>query len=132
MFCCFLCCCRQKVTKCSMWVLSIFLFLASSFTIYISVMLFKNKDILWGVTPMTNPISETDHGGQYFKSIFHVIFFIVGLIGIVLSLLGCCTAKTRDRCSVCCFTVTGFILFLGFTCLAVSVIIINNQSFSKL
>jgi len=115
-----------------MWFLSILLFLAGAFTIYISVMLFLNKDVLWGVINMQNPISQTDHGTQYFESIFHVAFFIIGLIGIILSLLGCCTAKTRDRCSVCCFSITGFIIFVVFTGLAISVMIITNQSFAKL
>ena len=132
MFCCFLCCCRQKVTKCSIWLLSILLFLASAFTIYISVMLFKNKDMFWGLLPIENPTTETNHGTQYFKSIFHVAFFIVGLIGIILALLGCCTAKTRDRCSVCCFSIVGIILFGLFTGIAVAVIVLSNQSFSKM
>ena len=134
MFCCFLCCCRQKVSKCSIWFLSILLFLASSFTIYTSVCLFENQDIFWNIfpPPTVNPTTETDHGPDYFKSIFHVVFFIVGLIGIILALLGCCTAKTRDRCSVCCFSIVGLILFALFAAVAVVVVILHNQSFSKI
>ena len=59
-------------------------------------------------------------------------FFIVGLIGIILALLGCCTAKTRDRCSVCCFSIVGLILFVLFAATAVAVFILHNQSFSQL
>ena len=88
--------------------------------------------MFWGLLTIENPTTETNHGTQYFKSIFHVAFFIVGLIGIVLALLGCCTAKTRDRCSVCCFSIVGFILFVLFTVIAVAVIVLSNQSFSKM
>jgi hypothetical protein len=88
--------------------------------------------MFWGLLPVENPTPEINHGTQYFKSIFHVAFFIVGLIGIILALLGCCTAKTRDRCSVCCFSIVGLILFVLFTGIAVAVIILSNQSFSKM
>ena len=48
MFCCFLWCCKQKVSVVFMWILSTLLFFAGGMTIYITVCLFENKPLFGG------------------------------------------------------------------------------------
>ena len=48
MFCCFLCCCKQKVSSFFTAFYSTLLLLSGAFTIYISVCLFQNYQILGG------------------------------------------------------------------------------------
>lgn len=35
---------------------------------------------------------------------------LIGVSAVIISLLGCCTSKTKDRCSVCCFAFISFIV----------------------
>jgi hypothetical protein len=52
------------------------------------------------------------------NSRFHIYTLLLGIAAIILALLGCCTSKTRDKTSVCCFSFIGFIFLVVFVSLA--------------
>jgi hypothetical protein len=136
MFCCFLCCCKQKVSQCCMSFYSLLLFLAAAFTIYVSVCLFLNAEPLGGMLKAdTSTLTEsgsTENANEqlYFNSYIHMFVFVSGVSGLIVSLLGCCTSRVSDRCCVMSYTVlllAFFGVFAVFGLVAMSIHLQSNE-----
>jgi hypothetical protein len=95
---------------------SFLLFLSGAFTVYVSVCLFLNVELLGGALSKAEPPASSTNGAVeadkelYFNSYIHMFIFISGICGLIVSLLGCCTSRVSDRCCVMCYT----ILLVGF------------------
>ena len=118
MFCCFLCCCKQQVSKYCMSFYSFLLFLSGGFTIYVAVCLFLNVELLGGLLKKeeeTADPQETEKKPVYLNSYIHMFIFISGVCGLIVALLGCCTSRVTGKCCVISFTVLLLAFFSVFT-----------------
>ena len=122
MTCCFLCCCKQKVARVCLHMWSFLLFLSGIFTIYISICLFLKIDILGGIASTKGDGTGLENDGpkmkvrniNYFDSYVHTGTLICGVLAIMLSILGCCTSISRDRCFVGILSLFSFLLLVVF------------------
>lgn len=131
MFCCFLCCCKQKVSKYCMSFYSLLLFLAGGFTIYVAVCLFLNVELLGGLLKNESEESNSDQTEQkpiYLNSYIHMFIFISGVCALIVALLGCCTSRVTGKCCVLCFTILLLAFFAVFTIAGLLMISIHLQS----
>ena len=130
MFCCFLCCCKQKASKYCMGFNSMLLFLSGAFTIYVSVCLFLNVELLGGILKNANGPSSGDIQNKqvYLNSYIHMFIFVSGVLGLIMSLLGCCTSRVSDRCCLSCFTVVLIIFCLVFNIAGIIMVSIHLQT----
>lgn len=120
MLCCFLCCLKQRW---SIWLLtanSVLLFLAGVFVIYVSICLYNGSTILG---------EESGDQSELSLDSYLVIFsMLMGCFALIVAFLGCCTARTRDKCSVFFFTTiaiafSAIFLFSG----SIMMVLHNNE-----
>ena len=123
MFCCFLCCCKRKASKVCMNIHSTLLFLSGAFTIYVSICLFFNIQLLGGV--LRTEEEKQDDSKIYFNSYIHMFIFVSGILALIMSLLGCCTSRVSEKCCVCCFTTVLLGFFVVAAVFAMIMIAIN-------
>lgn len=135
MTCCCLCFCKQKVARVCLHTWSILLFLSGIFTIYISICLFLKIEILGGIAStkgegdgLENEDSKKVRNINYFDSYVHTGTLICGVLAIMLSILGCCTSISRDRCFVGILSVFSFLLLVVFGFFGGVMITLNSHS----
>ena len=113
MFCCFLPCCKQRVSKVCMSTFSVLLFLAGGFVIYISICLFFNFQLLGGALNKADAsATDSETKAVYLNSYVHFGILLSGILAIIMALLGCCTSRVSDKCCVSCYTLL-LLAFLG-------------------
>ena len=132
MLACILCCLKQRVAICQMNFYSILLFLSSGFCIYLSVCLYKDLEVLGGLLSEEDPETEVKKSSFYFESYINLILLVISIIALILALFGCCTAKTRDCCSVCSFTLLGIVMLTAFCSLSLITMYSHHKSFEQL
>ena len=115
MFCCFLCCCKQKVSSGCVALWSVLLFLAGGFTIYVSVCLFLGVEILGGLTKTGSLTSTNNNQTVYLNSYLHMFFLISGIIGVIIGMLGWCTCRAKSICCISFYTIILIIFCALFT-----------------
>lgn len=100
------------------------------FSIYVSICIFSDNDILGGLIPINNDNKEDENESA---GILQYVFLVSGLISLTIAFLGCCTGKTKDRCSVGCFSITTLFFCLVFAILSKAVMqVINNYCEGKI
>ena len=127
----------------SLTVASTLLLIAGVFTIYVSICLFMGAAIFGGAAstedssnhgtqidydPLDDPVGASSASVLFSGSLLHMLTLIAGIVSLAVALLGCCTGKTKDRCSVCCFSTLAFVLFMAFALLAGAMMLLHLQS----
>lgn len=118
---------------------SFLLFLTGAFTIYISVCLFLNVQLLGGILKnnQTDPVNTDNNSSSedqikseeiYFNSYIHMFIFLSGILALIVSFLGCCTSRVHDRCCVLSFTVVISAILVVFTAFGLLMLSIHLQS----
>ena len=57
-----------------------------------------------------------------------MLTLIAGVVAMTVAFMGFCTGKARDRCSVCFFSITTFIMFLVYFNMATGFMILHLKS----
>ena len=123
MLCCFLCCMKQKWSVNFLTAMSAMLFLAAAFVLYISVALYSGSKVFGG------NLEGDEQATQMSLDSYYILFSVfTACVGIVISFLGCCTARMRDRCSVGFFTVTTLIFCIIYLFSGSLMMILNDDS----
>ena len=120
MLCCFLCCIKQRWSVLFLTINSFLLFVSSSFVMYIAVCLYTGQQIFGQGT-------ESQGATLSINSYLMMLTLLISCFGILISFLGCCTSRTKDRCSVSFFTIIGIVLFATTSFTAGVVIIFSHN-----
>ena len=86
-------------------------------------------EILWGIFGQDSDNAEANKDVElYLDSYVNMMTLITGVAALFLSLLGCCTSKSKDRCSVALFTLLSLALFAVFAVISIGTMTLHFWS----